>query len=763
MQLLAIIFLNVIQSTLYLASEECTSQPRITLPGRAYLYVALYPNSFDMDTYNSSWYEYARKWNISPTSKQYIGLVELFVCGDLEITRKSILYLLLDASFVDTVGRSKVISVGSHLSEELTMVVADMLLPFNILFNTYAKEMKRIDEEKYPRFTQFNVNNIGEKVVLILRKFHLNHIVFIALVRDQEDEYYKDVWFDLINDDLGLCVQRYNILLNDTERMKEVITLIKQNPEQRIIICYSSQHIYKKYFVNLVNISESLGLSGRSWIWNLHSPRATTFETLNIVDGGFIFSGQSTSFYNSSDINSMTSTSRELPVLLNRIPFIFIFSIAFSVFQTFGVTFNWGDNCYFTNNSSDRHIEYQVNESLWTACAKFEFHAIPDRFQWGAQSTVPPLTRCDKRICAAGHTQVLTVSSDTKMYGSKYWTCIPCPKGFVNPVSGKGDCVKCPGLNVSNKQRTRCYDPYRNRYLMYNSTHGKVILAASVAGTVSNVVIVTTFFLRRQTPIVRSSNLLLTAVQQSVHFILFVVTPVLFLGEPILIQCKFRHIVVGLLLTAICSSVFLKIQKLMFVFHSKIRLSDQEKVFAALTDVIWVLFLSLIQILSAVLSLVKDPAEVILSINEKTLVRQVSCNTGSHLNLQFLCSVIVMLIVVVQGLRAWKLPSFFNDTKLITLANFISVLMTGCMIPLYYSASDEREKVFLQTMLILCCNSILLFVMYGTKTYVVLFKPEKNTKTAFRIKMQEHSREKVDSTLNSKSVLNNTANRISVL
>lgn len=757
MQLLAIIFLHVIQVSLYLASEDCTSQPRITIPGRGYFYVALYPNSFDMDTYNSSWYEYARKNNISPTSKQYLGLVEFFVCGDLEITRKSILHLLLDASFVNTVGRSKVISVGSHLSEELTMVVADMLLPFKILFNTYAKKMKSIDEEKYPRYTQFNVNNVGEKVVLILRKFHLNNIVFIALVRDLEDEYYKEVWSDLINDDLGLCVQRYNILLDDTERMNEVITLIKQNPEQKIIICYSSQHSYDKYFVNLVNISESLGLSGRNWIWNLHSPRATTFKTLNIIDGGFIISGQSTSVYNSSDIHSMTSTSRFLPVLLNRVPFIFIFSIAFSISQTIGITFNSGNNCYFTNNSSATHIEYQINKTLWTACAAFKFHAIPDIFQWGAQSTVTPVTRCDKRTCPAGHTQVLTVSTDTRMNGSKYWTCIPCPKGFVNPVSGKGVCVKCSGLTVSNEQQTKCYDPYRNTYLTYNSTHGKVILAVSVAGTASNVVIVTTFFQRRQTPIVRSSNLLLTAVQQSVHFILFVVTPVLFLGEPILIQCQVRHIVVGLLLTAICSSVFLKIQKLMFIFHSKIRFSDQEKVFAALTDVIWVLFLSLIQILSAVLSLVKDPAEVILSINEKTLIRQVSCNTGSHLNLQFLCSVIVMLIVVVQGLRAWKLPSFFNDTKLITLANLMSVLMTGCMIPLYYSASDEREKVFLQAMLILCCNSLLLFIMYGTKTYVVMFKPEKNTKTAFRIKMQKHTLEQVDATLNSKRVLNNTA------
>lgn len=748
MQLPTSLFLFVIQISLCHAFGNCTSKPIFTIPGRKYFYAAMYPAAFDMETYNATWYRMAtEQFKTSPNLKRFIGLLEFYVCDDIDIARKSILHLLLDSSFVDAEGNSLIISIDSYLSNKLSLAIADILLPFKIILKTYSKYEERVDPGKYPNYSQININSFVEKVVSILKKFHLNNIVFISFVRSEDDNAFKDVWLSLIEENLEMCVQRYNILYSDTARMIEVMEMIKANLEQKIIICYGSQDRYNSYFLNLVNVSQYLRLKNRNWISNLYSAGFTSLynETVDMIDGGInipagyieLYSSQYFSYY----------SSRHQTIVLNNFARMFWYMLPIGSYRKIDKSKNTFENCYYTNTSSGESTELEVNKALWRTCTTFSFDDIPDRIQWGAQNTVPPITRCNRRICPAGYTQVLNVSSDTKMNGRKYWTCIACTKGTINRLSGKGDCIKCTGLTVSNEQRTECYDPYRNTFLAYNSTHGKIILAVSVAGAVTNSIIAATFLCNRETPIVRSSNLLLTSIQQSAHFILFVSTPVLFVGEPILLQCQLRHITVGILLTIICSCVFVKIQKLMFIFHSKIRLSDQEKVLATLTDMFWILLLALIQSLSAIISLANNPAEVLRTFDKKTLIRKVYCNTGSHLNLQFLCSVIVMLVVVVQGLRAWKLPSFFNDTKLITVANLISVLMSGCMIPLYYSASDERVEDFLQVMLVLCCNSFLLVVMYGTKTYVVLFKPEKNTKAAFRVKMQQHSQEQVNSSL----------------
>lgn len=84
-----------------------------------------------------------------------------------------------------------------------------------------------------------------------------------------------------------------------------------------------------------------------------------------------------------------------------------------------------------------------------------------------------------------------------------------------------------------------------------------------------------------------------------------------------------------------------------------------------------------------------------------------------------------MLIVVIQGLRAWRLPSFFNDTKFKSLANLLYVLMSACVFPLY----------------------------------TVWFRPEKNTSVAFRAKMQEHAKNKTNILVSERSGSENTSRK----
>lgn len=240
---------------------------------------------------------------------------------------------------------------------------------------------------------------------------------------------------------------------------------------------------------------------------------------------------------------------------------------------------------------------------------------------------------------------------------------------------------------------------------------------------------------------------------------LFLVTPVLFVGEPILILCQIRHVVVGLFLTIIYSVIFLKTQKLLFIFRCKLRVSQREKQVSTVTDLFYLLLFLSAQTITATFTLSQTPAKVVKSIDKKSMIRNVYCNTGGHLNLQLLCCVIIMLIVVIQGLRAWRLPSFFNDTKFISLANLLSVWMSACVFPLYYSVTSPVTRIFMQAMLVLCCNVTLLIAMYGNKIYTVWFRPEKNTSVAFRAKMQEHAKDKANILVSERSGSENTSRK----
>lgn len=67
---------------------------------------------------------------------------------------------------------------------------------------------------------------------------------------------------------LELCVQRYNVYVNDMKRLKQVIEAIKKNEEQKIIVC----HVFipnRSIALNIGNITRQLKVSGRNWIKNL--------------------------------------------------------------------------------------------------------------------------------------------------------------------------------------------------------------------------------------------------------------------------------------------------------------------------------------------------------------------------------------------------------------------------------------------------------------------------------------------------------------
>lgn len=165
---------------------------------------------------------------------------------------------------------------------------------------------------------------------------------------------------------------------------------------------------------------------------------------------------------------------------------------------------------------------------------------------------------------------------------------------------------------------------------------GMIIVASSTLGIISDVIVIMTFYRFRATPVIKSANILHSTFQHCCHLMLFLVTPVLFVGEPILILCQIRHVVVGLFLTIICSVIFLKTQKLLFIFRCKLRVSQREKQVSTVTDLFYLLLFLSAQTITATLTLSQTPAKVVNSINKKSMIRKVYCNTGGHLNLQSL-------------------------------------------------------------------------------------------------------------------------------
>lgn len=394
--------------------------------------------------------------------------------------------------------------------------------------------------------------------------------------------------------------------------MEKIIKAIKSNREQKIIVCYTSTGRNSDVFFQLVNISHQLKLSGRNWIWNKYSTSFVTNynATVDASDGAIILSSGIDFGYNISNTKVILEIAYELTLdassLLDFFPFILLKS--FLMVKT-------DRNCFYTNASSGKSDEIEINKGLYRTCEKFHASNYPLKVHWGSRGFKPPITRCQKRHCPAGYRQILAVISDNKKYGRKHWECVPCGKGSIKPESGTGECTICAGLLVSNNERTQCYDPYYNAYISYNSTRGIIVIAFSGTGSVLSIIVLTMFFKYRKTPIIKSANTRLSTIQQGCHLILFLATSFMFVGKPALIKCQTRHIIVGLLLTIICSIIFIKTQNLMFIFNAQLRLSKQERYFATLVDVFWAFLFLSVQVITAIFMISHTPAKVLESLD----------------------------------------------------------------------------------------------------------------------------------------------------
>ena len=95
-----------------------------------------------------------------------------------------------------------------------------------------------------------------------------------------------------------------------------------------------------------------------------------------------------------------------------------------------------------------------------------------------------------------------------------------------------------------------------------------------------------------ESPVVKSSNLLLSAIQLTAQIILVIILPYTFIGEPNTLACFLRPVLVGLLLTVAIYVTLCKTRTLLRIFQSKIRISNREKAKTGATELLVLLIFS---------------------------------------------------------------------------------------------------------------------------------------------------------------------------
>ncbi|XP_077578132.1 extracellular calcium-sensing receptor-like [Stigmatopora nigra] len=394
----------------------------------------------------------------------------------------------------------------------------------------------------------------------------------------------------------------------------------------------------------------------------------------------------------------------------------------------------FGDSVYFDENGdppasydlinwqlTDNKVKHvTVGHFISTQKSDYELSIREDEIVWRTDKMVP-ISICSEE-CPVG-----TRKAQIKGQPLCCFDCIPCADGTIANQTGAAECTPCAQEFWSNRKRDRCV-PKSIEFLAYDEPMGIALTAVSLLGASLSLATMFIFVYYRQTAVIKATNSELSIFLLFSLFLCFL-CPLTFIGRPTAWACMLRHTAFGVTFALCISCILSKTIVVVAAFKVSLPGSKVAQKFGPMQQRIIVCTCTLVQILICILWLKLNPPfpDMVFQSSKKKIILE--CNTGSEAAFYAVLGYIgfLSIICLVLAFLTRKLPDNFNEAKFITFSMLIFCAVWLTFIPAYVS-SPGKFTVAVEIFAILSSAFGLLFSIFAPKCYIILIRPEKNTK-----------------------------------
>ncbi|XP_018422357.1 PREDICTED: vomeronasal type-2 receptor 26-like [Nanorana parkeri] len=337
-------------------------------------------------------------------------------------------------------------------------------------------------------------------------------------------------------------------------------------------------------------------------------------------------------------------------------------------------------------------------------------------------SGIAPRGRCSEE-CLSGFRKALREGYHVCCYD-----CAPCSEGEISIHSDSENCQMCPEDQWPNEARNVCVAKIYE-YLSYEKDIVVVFFSvSSVIFSATSLSILGMFFWFRSTPIVRANNRNLSFILLFSLMLSFL-SVFLFLGHPVDITCMLQQDFFAVVFTVSLSSILAKTIMVVIAFKATRPGSSCRKWVGVKLPNTVLLFCSLIQVMIGVFWLSISPPFQEYDMHTSPGKIIIQCNEGSVIAFYSVLGYMGLLAAVsfVLAFMVRTLPDSFNEAQYITFSMLVFCSVWIAMIPAYLSTRG-KYTVAVEIFAILTSSAGILVCIFFPKLYILLFKPELNTR-----------------------------------